>query len=93
MPLQNVTITVNLQNPTFDTPSTILHNITGLSPGTEYTVRVAASTVNGTGPFSGGSMIRTKDNNCKSSILMRTLFVHCMRTAHVCIYILIMLYI
>ena len=66
IPLQKVNITVNLQNPTFDTPSTIHHNITGLSPGTEYAVRVAASTVNGTGPSGRGSMIKTTDD-CESS--------------------------
>ena len=48
---RNKHIAVNLLNPTFSTPELITYNITGLSPGTEYTVRVAASTVNGTGPY------------------------------------------
>ena len=61
-------LTVHLLNPIFSTPELITYNITGLSPGTEYTVRVAASTVNGTGPFSRRSMIRTKDD-CKFFVL------------------------
>ena len=55
-------ITVRPPAPTFSTPELITYNITGLSPGTEYTVRVAASTVNGTGPFSTGSQISTSDD-------------------------------
>ena len=55
-------VTVRSPNPTFSTPELITYNITGLSPGTEYTVRVAASTVNGTGPFSTGSQISTSDD-------------------------------
>ena len=55
--------TVRSPNPTFSTPELITYNITGLSPGTEYTVRVAASTVNGTGPFSTGSQISTSDDS------------------------------
>ena len=54
-------ITVHPPNPTFRTPELITYNITGLSPGTEYTVRVAASTVNGTGPFSTGFQVSTSD--------------------------------
>ena len=55
-------IPVHLPNPTFHTPDLITYNITGLSPGTEYTVRVAASTVNGTGPFNTGSRFSTSDD-------------------------------
>ena len=46
---ENITIVV--QTPTFSTPENLYYNITGLSAGSEYTVRVAASNVNGTGPF------------------------------------------
>ena len=53
-------VTVRSQNPTFSTPEVINYNITGLSPGTEYTVRVAASTVNGTGPISTRSTFSTR---------------------------------
>ena len=54
-------ITVDVQTPTFSTPENLYYNITGLSAGSEYTVRVAASTVNGTGPFTGEVTIRTLD--------------------------------
>ena len=41
------------------------YNITGLSPGTEYTLRVAASTVNGTGPYSSWRRIKTVETGKK----------------------------
>ena len=53
-------VTVPSPNPTFHTPEVITYNITGLSPGREYTVRVAASTVNGTGPISTSSTFSTR---------------------------------
>ena len=63
-------VNIHSPNPTFSTPKLITYNITGLSPGTEYTVRVAASTVNGTGPFSGGSQISTSDDcECMYSLV------------------------
>ena len=63
-------VSVRSPNPTFSTPELITYNITGLSPGTEYTVRVAASTVNGTGPFSTGSQISTSDDcECMYSLV------------------------
>ena len=52
-------ITDDVQIPTFSTPENLYYNITGLSAGSEYTVRVAASTVNGTGPFTGEVKINT----------------------------------
>ena len=52
-------ITGVVQTPTFSTPENLYYNITGLSAGSEYTVRVAASTVNGTGPFTGEVRIST----------------------------------
>ena len=51
-----------VQTPTFSTPENLYYNITGLSAGSEYTVRVAASTVNGTGPFTGEVSISTLDD-------------------------------
>ena len=55
-------ITVVVQTPTFSTPKNLYYNITRLSAGSEYTVRVAASTGNGTGPFTGEVRIRTLDD-------------------------------
>ena len=55
-------ITVDVQTPTFSTPENLYYNITGLSAGSEYTVRVAASTVNGTGPFTEEVRISTLDD-------------------------------
>ena len=46
----------------FSSPENLYYNITGLSAGSEYTVRVAASTVNGTGPFTGEVRISTLDD-------------------------------
>ena len=54
-------ITVAVQTPTFSSPENLYYNITGLSAGSEYTVRVASSTVNGTGPFTREMRIRTLD--------------------------------
>ena len=55
-------ITVVVQTPTFSSPENLYYNITGLSAGSEYTVRVAASTVNGTGPFTEEVRISTLDD-------------------------------
>ena len=55
-------ITFDVQTPTFSTPESLFYNITGLSAGSEYAVRVAASTVNGTGPFTREMRIRTLDD-------------------------------
>ena len=55
-------ITVDVQTPTFSSPENRYYNITGLSAGSEYTVRVAASTVNGTGPFTREVRISTLDD-------------------------------
>ena len=52
-------ITVDVQTPTFSSPENLFYNITGLSAGSEYTVKVAASTVNGTGPFTREMRIST----------------------------------
>ena len=55
----NDDIIFDVENPAFNTPNTVNFNITGLSPGTIYTLRVAAATVNGTGPYSSQRRIRT----------------------------------
>ena len=44
--------TVAVQNPTFDSPQSLAHNLTSLKPYTRYVWRVAATTTAGTGPFS-----------------------------------------
>ena len=64
---ENITVTV--PTPTFSTPENLYYNITGLSAGSEYTVRVAASTVNGTGPFTEKVRIRTLDDGEYYNIL------------------------
>jgi hypothetical protein len=55
----NDDITVDVENPAFYTPTYVNYNITGLSPGTIYALRVAAATVNGTGPYSYRRRIKT----------------------------------
>jgi hypothetical protein len=52
-------IVVDVENPAFNTPNNVNYNITGLSPGTSYELRVAAATVNGTGPYSSRRRIKT----------------------------------
>ena len=44
--------TVAVQDPTFDSPQSLAHNLTSLKPNTRYVWRVAATTNAGTGPFS-----------------------------------------
>ncbi len=44
--------TVAVQDPTFDSPQSLAHNLTSLKPNTRYVWRVAATTSAGTGPFS-----------------------------------------
>ena len=44
--------TVTGQDPTFDSPQSLAHNLTSLKPYTRYVWRVAATTTAGTGPFS-----------------------------------------
>ena len=44
--------TVAVQDPTFDSPQSLAHNLTSLKPYTSYVWRVAATTTAGTGPFS-----------------------------------------
>ena len=44
--------TVAVQDPTFDSPQSLAHNLTSLKPYTRYVWRVAATTTAGTGPFS-----------------------------------------
>ena len=44
--------TVAVQDPTFDSPQSLAHNLTSLNPYTRYVWRVAATTTAGTGPFS-----------------------------------------
>ena len=43
--------TVAVQDPTFDSPQSLAHNLTSLKPNTRYVWRVAATTSAGTGPF------------------------------------------
>ena len=51
--------TVAVQDPTFDSPESLAHNLTSLKPYTRYVWRVAATTTAGTGPFSSiGTMSR-----------------------------------
>ena len=45
-------ITHKLEHPTFSSPDNVTHNLTNLTPYTKYKWKVAAATVNGTGPFS-----------------------------------------
>ena len=51
-------VTVAVQNPTFDSPQSLAHNLTSLKPYTSYVWRVAATTAAGSGPFSIGTMAR-----------------------------------
>ncbi len=44
--------TVAVQEPTFDSPQSLAHNLTSLKPYTRYVWRVAATTTAGNGPFS-----------------------------------------
>ena len=44
--------TVAVEDPTFDSPQSLAHNLTSLKPHTRYVWRVAATTSAGTGPFS-----------------------------------------
>ena len=44
--------TVAVEDPTFDSPQSLAHNLTSLKPYTGYVWRVAATTTAGTGPFS-----------------------------------------
>ena len=43
--------TVAVQDPTFDSPQSLTHNLTSLKPYTIYLWRVAATTTAGVGPF------------------------------------------
>ena len=43
--------TVAVEDPTFDSPQSLAHNLTSLKPYTRYVWRVAATTTAGTGPF------------------------------------------
>ena len=49
-------VTVAVQDPTFDSPRSLAHNLTSLKPYTRYVWRVAAATSAGTGPSSIGTM-------------------------------------
>ena len=49
--------TVAVEDPTFDSPQSLAHNLTSLKPYTRYVWRVAATTTAGVGPFTSiGSM-------------------------------------
>ena len=47
--VRNITHELNQFN--FSSPANVTHNLTNLTPNTKYRWRVAAATVNGTGPF------------------------------------------
>ena len=57
----------------FSFPADITHNLTSLTPNTTYMWRVAAATVNGTGPLSKSStsFITLQDGNVDSHGLVR----------------------
>ena len=48
--VQNVTVAV--EDPTFDSPQSLAHNLTSLKPHARYVWIVAATTTAGTGPLS-----------------------------------------
>ena len=51
--LRNVrNITVTVEDPSFDKPSNVIHNVTDLTPFTGHYFRVAAVNDAGVGPFS-----------------------------------------
>ena len=51
--------TVAVEDPTFDSPQSLAHNLTSLKPYTRYVWRVAATTSAGNGPFSSiGTMVQ-----------------------------------
>ena len=53
--VQNVTVRV--ENPAFDSPQSLAHNLTSLKPYSRYMWRVAATTTAGVGPFSPVGLI------------------------------------
>ena len=52
MEIASVQSPMTLPSPTFDTPTTVEQLLTGLTFFTNYSCRVAAANVNGSGPFS-----------------------------------------
>ena len=59
--VQNETVAV--QDPTFDSPQSLPHNLTSLKPYTIYPWRVAATTTAGAGPFTSASHFRTRESS------------------------------
>ena len=49
--------TVAVEDPTFDSPESLAHNLTSLKPYTRYVWRVTATTSAGTGPFSSTDLV------------------------------------
>ena len=47
--------TVAVEDPTFDSPQSLAHNLTSVKPYTIYLCRVAATTTAGVGPFTSTS--------------------------------------
>ena len=69
-------ITHNLVDYNFSSPSVVTYNVTNLTPYTNYKWRVAAATVNGTGPFSpNGKSFQTLEDG-------KNVQVHILCTIH-----------
>ena len=68
--------TVAVQDPTFDSPQSLAHNLTSLKPYTRYVWRVAATTTAGTGPFSSIDIVAQFYTLEWSELFSNQLFLH-----------------